>query len=137
MENIEILEVNDNLKDLLEEEKVKRQTLLNETNEKLNNHTVRMIEYNQIRESYHELEEKYIKQELETSIKVRELDEYIKKIKKLEKENQNLARENELLKKRNSTIKNLLQGLIEKYGIESVSNVMGISNIKLKEYLQD
>ena len=43
MEEIEILDVEDNLKNLLEEEKNKRETLLNETNEKLNDHTVRMI----------------------------------------------------------------------------------------------
>ena len=87
MEEIEILDVEDNLKNLLEEEKNKRETLLNETNEKLNDHTVRMIEYNQIRESYHELEEKFIKEELETSIKKRELEETLKKLKEKEKEN--------------------------------------------------
>lgn len=137
MEEIEILDVEENLKSLLEKEKSKRESLLNETNEKLNDHTVRMIEYNQMKDSFHELEEKFIKEELETSIKKRELESALADLKKKDEEILILSRKNELLKKRNSTLKNLLLSLIEKYGVESVSNVMGISSIKLKEYLQD
>jgi alpha-galactosidase/6-phospho-beta-glucosidase family protein len=127
----------DELKEKLEKEKKSRQSILNETKEELDNHMVSMIKYNKIKDSYHMLTEKYIEEELKRDIVASKIDTYLEKLTKQEQEVQTLTKESEQLKKRITTLKSLLEILIDHYGIENISQISGISVIKLKEYLQD
>ncbi len=137
MDDVEILDVEEERNSILSEQAKTRKTLLKLANEAMDFQRINIASYTKSTYQLQEIEEAYSKlkkrnQDLEKQLKIvreqqkREENELIK-----------LRLENEKNKKKRSSLQSLLQVVLNVYGEQEVIHILGISYVKLKEYLED
>ncbi len=137
MDDVEILDVEEERDSILSEQAKTRKTLLKLANEAMDFQKINIASYTKSTYQLQEIEEAYSKlkkrnQDLEKQLKIvseqqkREENELIK-----------LRLENEKNKKKRSSLQSLLQVVLNVYGEQEVIHILGISYVKLKEYLED
>lgn len=137
MDDVEILDVEEERENILSEQAKTRKTLLKLANEAMDFQRINIASYTKSTYQLQKLEEAYLRlkqrnQDLEKQFKIireqqrREENELIK-----------LRLENEKNKKKRSSLQSLLQVVLNVYGEQEITHILGISYVKLKEYLED
>lgn len=136
MDAIEILDIEEEVSTLSEQAKTRRE-LLKLANEamdfqknSIDSYTKSTYQLKRIKEAYLELKKR--NEELEQEFKIireqqrKEANEMIR-----------LRLQNEQNKKKRSALQSLLQVVLNVYGEQEIIHILGISYVKLKEYLED
>jgi hypothetical protein len=137
MDDVEILEIEEEKTNVLIEQAETRKKLLKLANEAMDLQKINIDSYtnstyqlNKMKEAYIQLRKK--NQELEKEFKVVREQQT-----KIENELIRLRLQNEHNKKKRSALQSLLQVVLNVYGEQEITHILGISYSKLKEYLED
>ncbi len=137
MDDVEILEIEEEKTNVLIEQAETRKKLLKLANEAMDLQKINIDSYtnstyqlNKMKEAYIQLRKK--NQELEKEFKVVREQQT-----KIENELIRLCLQNEHNKKKRSALQSLLQVVLNVYGEQEITHILGISYSKLKEYLED
>lgn len=137
MDDIEILDVEEEKASVLSEQAKTRKKLLKLANEAMDFQRINIASYTKSTTQLKRMNEAYIQlkkrnQDLEKEMKiVREQQ------RKEENELIRLRLQNEQNKKKRSSLQSLLQVVLNVYGEQEITHILGISYVKLKEYLED
>ena len=146
MENIDIIdledkkidEVNNTLNDIesfMKKESITRQKIISKATEDLDNHSKRIIEYNQKAKELDIVVEKYKKLYKKYQIVETEAKKIVDERNIIDEEMTKMKKEIIFLNKTNSTLKTILNIVEKKVGTKVLSEATGIPVDKLKEYL--
>ena len=134
-------ENNKELEKNLKREASDRQKILQQVSENMDSYSFKILAYENKIKEYELMEIKYNNLENELAEKSQMYQTVIDELKK-ESEN----KEKEIMKLKKSTLgvdskstalKSIVELMIKEYGIDSISEVSGLSESKIKEYLQD
>jgi hypothetical protein len=137
IEEIEILEIDENFKNVLDKESKIREDMLLFTDDEMIHQTKKMMKYVQMEEEYKQLKEKCAQLEQNAQINTFKQNENEVNIKLKEEELIALKTEMAKTRKKITALQSLLQVLVERYGINEIISAVGIPYVKLKEYLQE
>ena len=130
-----------NMKEQMKKDSMDRNRILEEVERNLDEHTRKMVEYDQKAKHLDLLEVKYNSLERESKATITALNQ---KLQTLTEENENLENEVMILKRTIVNFKSKITGLrsvvelmINDFGIDQVALATGLEKDKLKEYLKD
>lgn len=130
-----------NMKEQMKKDSMDRNRILEEVERNLDEHTRKMVEYDQKAKHLDLLEVKYNSLERESKATITAFNQ---KLQTLTEENENLENEVMILKRTIVNFKSKITGLrsvvelmINDFGIDQVALATGLEKDKLKEYLKD
>lgn len=125
----------------LKEESSDRKKILKEVNNNIDSYSFKIIEYENRIKNYELMEIKYnnLERELEEKTKMYEniIDDLKNQNESNDQESLKVKKESIEFKSKITALKSIVELVINDYGIETISQISGISQDKIKEYLQD
>lgn len=142
--NKELAEANEflsKMESMMRQDSRDRKQILKSVEKDLDEHSKKMVEYDQTAKAYKLLEVKYnvLKKEHAENTKISN-----ERIETLKSTNEELSEENKFLKKmvmnqkrKISGLQSIVELMVKDYGIANIEVVTGLSSEKIKEYFQD
>lgn len=130
-----------NIEEIMKKDSLDRDRIMEEVNRNLDNHSRRMVEYDQKAKTLDLLEVKYNNLERESKEVIATLQ---KKIEELTEANSNLENEVMILRKtvlnfksKTTGLRSAMELIIADFGMDQVELATGLDKEKLKEFLQN
>lgn len=136
-ESIEIVDMDENVKAVLNQEAQTRENILKLTEQALESQNGNMLAYTKVTSELKKLKEDYLLLKIEKEV----LEKQVKRLNDMQKNREgeiiSLRFENEENKKKHRALQSLLQVVTNTYGVSEIIAILGISYTKLEEYLKD
>lgn len=136
-ESIDIVDMDENVKAVLNQEAQTRENILKLTEQALESQNGNMLAYTKVTSELKKLKEDYLLLKIEKEV----LEKQVKRLNDMQKNKEgeiiSLRFENEENKKKQRALQSLLQVVTNTYGVSEIIAILGISYTKLEEYLKD
>ncbi len=136
-ESIDIVDMDENVKAVLNQEAQTRENILKLTEQALESQNGNMLAYTKVTSELKKLKEDYLLLKIEKEV----LEKQVKRLNDMQKNREgeiiSLRFENEENKKKHRALQSLLQVVTNTYGVSEIIAILGISYTKLEEYLKD